>query len=62
VLLQTLKIEDLSLSAERFVTSATIQDVEILTSYSWVDRKGAEPTILIPGAFGLASRGLLPEP
>ncbi|KAK0643160.1 geranylgeranyl pyrophosphate synthetase [Cercophora newfieldiana] len=48
-LLQTLKIEDLAVSSKKFVNSATIEDVEVITSYNWLDKKGAEPTILIPG-------------
>jgi len=60
-LLQTLKAEDLAVPSKKFVDSATIRDVQLLTSYNWLDKKGVEPTILVPGASGL-NPILLPEP
>ncbi|KAK0613522.1 hypothetical protein B0T14DRAFT_436537 [Immersiella caudata] len=50
-LLQTVSIEDLADSSKKFANSAAIRDVQVITSYNWVDRKGANPTILVPGMF-----------
>ncbi|KAK4449061.1 hypothetical protein QBC34DRAFT_351756 [Podospora aff. communis PSN243] len=48
-ILQTVRIDELFDASKNFASSATIRDVQVVTSYNWVDRKGTQPTILVPG-------------
>jgi len=48
-LIQSLTVADLAQKTKDFTASATIQAVESVTSYNWLEGKGTGPTILIPG-------------
>ena len=48
-LIQTLRLEDLEEVSRKHQGLAQIQDVRTVTSYSWIDKTGPDPTILVPG-------------
>ncbi|KAK4131623.1 hypothetical protein BT67DRAFT_362345, partial [Trichocladium antarcticum] len=48
-LIRMLRVDDLAGSSPKHADSATIRNVRTVTSFSWVDRAGSQPAILVPG-------------
>ncbi|KAK3315660.1 hypothetical protein B0H66DRAFT_536524 [Apodospora peruviana] len=48
-LIQTLRSTDLDPKSKEIATFATIKDVDLVTSYNWLDGKDPIPTIITPG-------------
>ncbi len=58
-LIHTLRVEDLEEASRKHQSLAQIQHVQTVTSYSWVEKKGSGPTILVPGRQTSLPAGLV---